>query len=123
MKTSVFFRLGLVLLLCSLASRVHAQAAPATPQPAHWNLETNRATRDHTTVRFYNGQDQLVYQETLPDLCLDLSRHSGRRRRRASQQLTVALQQVLHDPATGTGTLLAAQLGQNHRVPRSYAAR
>lgn len=73
-------------------------------------------------MRFYNGQDQLVYQETLPDLCLDLSRHSGRRRR-ASQQLTVALQQVLHDPATGTGTLLAAQLGQNRRAPRSYAAR
>ena len=120
MKTSVFFRLGLVLLLCSLASRVHAQAAPATPQPAYWNLETNRATLDHTIMRFYNGQDQLVYQETLPDLCLDLSRYSGRRRR-ASQQLTVALQQVLHDPATGP--LLAVQLGQNRRAPRFYAAR
>lgn len=122
MKTLVIFRLSLVLLFCAFSVLAHAQQPAAPAQPGYWNVETNLATRDYTTVRFYNGQDQLVYQETLPNLCLDLSRHSGRRRR-ASQQLTVALQQVLHDPAAGTGTLLAAQLGQNRRAPRSYAAR
>ena len=120
MKTLVIFRLSLVLLFCAFSELAHAQQPAAPAQLGYWNVETNLATRDYTTVRFYNGQDQLVYQETLPNLCLDLSRHSGRRRR-ASQQLTVALQQVLHDPATGT--LLAAQLGQNRRAPRSYAAR
>ena len=121
MKATAILRLSLVLVFCSLATLAQAQTQAAA-QPGYWNLETNLTTRDYTTVRFYNGQDQLVYQETIPNLCLDLSRRSGRSRR-TSQQLTVALQQVLRDPAAGTGTLLAAQLGQGRKAPHTYATR
>ena len=50
-------------------------------------------------MRFYNGQDQLVYQERLA-ACFDLARR-GHRSRRTSRWLTAALQRVLRDPRGG----------------------
>lgn len=122
MKTPTILRLSALLVCLCFTTLAPAQTAPVA-LPGYWNIETNLTTRDYTIVRFYNGQDQLVYEENLPNLCLDLSRRKARGRR-ISQQLTVALQQVLRDPATAQpATLLAQQFGPGHRVPRVYAAR
>jgi hypothetical protein len=89
----------------------------------YWNTETNLTTRDYTIVRFYNGQDQLVYEELLPNFCLDLSRRP-RICRRTKSQLDQTLQLVLSDPTLAQKpTLLATQFGQDRRVQRVYAVR
>lgn len=124
MKKSVIFRLSLLLFLFSVSPLAQAQApAASSARAGYWNVETNLTTRDYTIVRFYNGQDQLVYEETLPNLCLNLAARRGPCHR-ATRQLNLALQQVLRDPAAGQdNTLLAQQLGQSHRVQRVYAVR
>lgn len=125
MKKTLFAQLAVGLFLLLGATLGHAQT-PAQQQPAlpgYWNIETNLVTRDYTIVRFYNGQDQLVYEERLPGLCLDLSKRA-RLCQRTSRQLTVALQQVLHDAAAReSATLLAQQFGANRRMQRVYATR
>lgn len=73
-------------------------------------------------MRFYNGQDQLVYEERLPNLRLDLSK-GPRNCRRATDHLNAALQQALRDPAGPGTTLVAQQFGVDRRVQRVYAAR
>lgn len=125
MKNPLIFRLSLGLFLL-LSTLVHAQAQqPAALTPAgYWNVETNRTTRDHTIVRFYSAQDQLLYEERLDGLNLDL-RKGNRCCRRTSQQLNVALATVLRDPAAARrdAGLLAQQFGQDRRVQRVYAVR
>ncbi|MDB5235754.1 MAG: hypothetical protein JWR44_2747 [Hymenobacter sp.] len=123
MKNSSLLRLGALVFFLFLTSLAHAQTQPAA-LPGYWNVETNLTTRDYTLVRFYNGQDQLVYEENLPNLCLDLSRRRGQCRRTKSQ-LDATLQQVLRTPAdaSSSSTLLATQFGQDRRVQRVYATR
>ena len=122
MKNSAILRLSALLVCLFLTTLAQAQTAPAA-LPGYWNIETNLTTRDYTIVRFYNGQDQLVYEENLPNLCLDFSRRP-RQGRRTKSQLDATLQQVLRDPTSAQpATLLAAQFGQGHRVPRVYATR
>ncbi|GAB2965358.1 hypothetical protein GCM10027048_38790 [Hymenobacter coalescens] len=101
-----------------------ALARAQTRNSGYWNLETNLITRDFTVVRFYNAQDQLVYEERLSRLCLDLSRGSGVSRR-AVRQLNTALHQVLLNPqqAAQTTAWLDQTLGQNRRLQRTYAVR
>jgi hypothetical protein len=121
MKNVLIFRLSLLLVFGTLATVARAQTSAAPAPAGYWNTETNLTTHDHTTVRFYNAQDQLVYEETLPT-CLNLARRGPCRR--ATARLNLALEQVLRDPAAGQNkTLLAQQLGQTGRVPRAYAAR
>ncbi len=125
MKTSILVRLSLVLFLLLLSPLTHAQTRPtAAARPGYWNVETNLTTRDYTIVRFYNGQDQLVYEESLPNLCIDLAPRKGICRR-TTRQLNKTLEQLLRDPAAAgqTTTLLAQQFGQNRRVQRVYAVR
>lgn len=115
MRLTLFFACSLALFA---TTQSWAQARKTKPTlPSYWNLETNNLTRDYTIVRFYNNQDQLVYEERLDDLCLDLSK-----RRRASRQLAGALQQVLRERAAYTsGTLLAQQLAAKPRLQRAFA--
>ena len=122
MKKSATLRLSALLVFLFVSTLAQAQTTPAAP--GYWNIETNLTTRDYTIVRFYNGQDQLVYEENLPNLCLDFSRRAGQCRRTKSQ-LDATLQQVLRDPAAASqsASLLAVQFGQNRRVQRLYAAR
>lgn len=123
MKNAAIFRLSALFVCLLFATLAHAQMQPAAVLPGYWNIETNLTTRDYTIVRFYNGQDQPVYEERLDNLCLDLSRRP-RQSRRTKNQLGIALQQVLRDPASAQpATLLAQQLGEGRRVPRVYAAR
>ena len=116
MKSSVRFRLRLLLLLLLVPPLTRAQTRPtASDRAGYWNLEINRTTRDYTLVRFYNGQDQLLSEERLDGVCLDLARR-GHRTRRTQRQLNVALQQVLRAPAAAqTTTALALELGRPRR--------
>ena len=112
MKTSLIFCLSLVLLFF-VSTAAPAQDRPAAPTAGYWNVETNRTTRDYTIVRFYDGQDQLVYEERLAAY-FDLAR-PGHRTRRARRQLTAALQRVLRNPTTAAQTAgLALMLGRAH---------
>ncbi len=123
MKTAVILRLSLALFVLLLSTRARAQSAlPASA--GYWNIETNLTTRDYTLVRFYNAQDQLVYQERLDHLCLNLVKGTGLCRRTGAQ-LNLVLARVLADPpaAQQSNTLLAQQLAQNRRVQRVYAVR
>jgi hypothetical protein len=124
MKNFTSLRLSLLLAFLGFAPLAWAQAPAATSAvPGYWNTETNLTTRAYTIVRFYNGQDQLVYEEFLSNFCLDLSRRPGLCRRTKSQ-LDETLQRVLRDPALARKpTLLATQFGQDRRVQRVYAAR
>ncbi|MCB2376614.1 hypothetical protein LGH70_03415 [Hymenobacter sp. BT635] len=125
MKTNLIFRFLLAALLLP-ASLAFAGPRPprSVPSQGYWNVETNLTTRDYTIIRFYNDQDQLVYEERIDNLCLDLSSGSGLCRRTANQ-LNSALRQVLLNPAAPqqNPTLLAQQFGQNRRVQRVYAVR
>jgi hypothetical protein len=106
--------------LALLATQSWAQARTTKSSlPGYWNLETNSKTRDYTIVRFYNNQDQLVYEERLNNLCLDLSKG-----RRTTRQLTRALQHVLGERAVYTSNiLLAQQLAAKRRFQRAFAVR
>lgn len=127
MKTGLFFPFALAALCCFTAPAAQAQApaAPAAALPGYWNLEINLTTHDYTIVRFYDGHDQLVYEERLPGLCLNLAKGPRRCRQHTSQQLTLALQQVLRDPAHAAlaTAALTRQLGQDRREQRLYAVR
>ncbi|UOQ69728.1 hypothetical protein [Hymenobacter volaticus] len=113
----LFFAFSLLLLV---TTQSWAQARTTESSlPGYWNIETNSKTRDYTIVRFYNNQDQLVYEERLNDVCLDLSKG-----RRTSRQLARALQRVLRERAVYTsGTLLAQQLAAKPRFQRAFAVR
>ncbi len=123
MKTSLPFRLLLLAGFLTCASGATAQSA--LPLAAgYWNVETNLTTRDCTIVRFYNAQDQSVYQERLNHLCLSFAKGTGPCRSTGAQ-LNQVLARVLADPqaARQSTYLLAQQLEQNRRVQRVYAAR
>lgn len=131
MKTLLFRLFPLLFLLGAPTGGLHAQSSAQVARPAllkgYWNLETNLTTRDYTMVRFYNDQDQLVYEERLDNLDLNLARGNGRCRRTA-RQLDQALQLALRDPEGAglatAGTMLALHLqNQGRRARRAIAAR
>ncbi|GAA4495139.1 hypothetical protein GCM10023172_06350 [Hymenobacter ginsengisoli] len=121
MKTNLLARLVLAGAISCAAKAAAQQPLPAAASGGYWNLETNLTTRNYTLVRFYNAQDQLVYEERLDNLCLDLS-NSRPICRRLKQQLDLALQQVLAHPgpATPPPTMLAQQLSTSRRLQRVY---
>ncbi|UOQ68740.1 hypothetical protein [Hymenobacter volaticus] len=123
MKIALLLRLA-VSLLCFTTSTSSIAQTPAKPaMSGYWNAETNLSTRDYTIVRFYNGQDQLVYEERLDNLCLDLAKGNGRCRR-TSRKLAATLQLVLREPSVcASGTLLAQQFNSTRRLQRAYAIR
>lgn len=121
MKATLLFRLAISLLCLVASSSSIAQIRPTPDVPGYWNVETNLTTRNYTFVRFYNEQDQLVYEERLDNLCLDLAKGNGRCRR-ASRKLANTLQRVLREPSVcASGTLLAQQFSSKKRLPRAYA--
>ncbi|WP_375434371.1 hypothetical protein [uncultured Hymenobacter sp.] len=123
MKTALFRCLAFsLLLLATTQSLAQARTAPLASL-GYWNVETNLTTRDHSIVRFYDHQNQLVYEERLPNLCLDLSKGTSCCRR-TSRQLGRTLRLVLREPAVcASGTLLAQKFDSDRRSQRAYAAR
>lgn len=123
MKTRLIFCLSLLLLNCGAVLAQSPDGPSPTLLTGYWNVETNLTTRDYTIVRFYNGQDQLVYEERLDDFCLNLRRKCPSARR-AHKQLNVALQQLLQQPENSRNTaLLAQQFKADKRYLRVYAVR
>ncbi|MDF7814761.1 hypothetical protein [Hymenobacter sp. YC55] len=123
MKTTLLFRLAISLLCLVASTSSIAQTRPIPDVHGYWNAETNLTTRNYTLVRFYNEQDQLVYEERLDNLCLDLAKGNGRCRR-TSRKLATTLQRVLRDPSVcASGTLLAQQFSSKKRLQRAYAVR
>ena len=120
MKNSLILRLLVLLLFLANAPLVRAQQPAAVP--GYWNVETNLTTRAYTIVRFYNGQDQLVYEENLPNCCLDFTCRKARGRR-VARRLNGSLQLVLRNPAAVPAHLLATHLKLSRRIARSYASR
>ncbi len=129
MKTFLSIRLafGLLLLLSSL--RGGAQTQPVAALPGYWSLGVNPTTRDHTIIRFYNGQNQVVYEEALPQL-LDLNRVPPSARALITDHLSWALQWVLRNPASASqnGSVLSPdfapkQFALRRFVPRQFALR
>ncbi|HEX8656683.1 MAG TPA: hypothetical protein VF690_04080 [Hymenobacter sp.] len=110
MKNTAHFSLGLVLLALSCSPGVaSAQDSPATaPGTGYWNLETNLAIPRRSLVRFYNGQHQLVHEESLIGRCLN-QRH--RLRRRTMRHLNGTLARVLQAPCLENQTPSRALLG------------
>jgi hypothetical protein len=80
--------------------------------PDYQNLKTNLTTRNYPFVRFYDGHSQLVYEERLPQLCLNLGKGSC-----CCRQRTQALQLALHDLAHAAQATAAVW----PRLPRGAA--
>ena len=123
MKTAFLFRLAVSLLCLVASTSSFAQTLAKVAKSGYWNAETNLTTRNYTIVRFYDGQDQLVYEERLDNLCLDLAKGNGRCRR-TSRKLATTLQLVLRESSVcASGTLLAQQFNSTRRAQRAYASR
>ena len=109
MKAPANFGLGLVLLALACSPRIAAaQAGPAkSPDAGYWNVETNLATPRRSLVRFYNGQHQLVHEESLLGRYLK-QRHRLRPRtvRHLNGVLARALQAPRFENQTPSRTLL-----------------
>ncbi|MDB5264016.1 MAG: hypothetical protein JWQ14_3299 [Adhaeribacter sp.] len=87
MKENILKILLLVLLLgCSTLSGSFAQTM--LPGQNYWVVETNLKQRDYTLVRFYNQNNELLYEERLTGKYLDISRP------RYVKRLNLALRQV-----------------------------
>ena len=65
------------LFACTALS-ASAQSTDAAKEP-YWVVETNTVTRDHTIVRFYSQQHELVYEEKLQGVHLDATRKRTRK--------------------------------------------
>ena len=92
---------------------------PATQELAgYWMVETSFTLHKYSMVRFYDGHDNLVYEEGLAILFSDLSKRS---QRRVASQIAIVLQCVLFRSATqASGNLLAQQLRSRGLMQRSY---
>jgi hypothetical protein len=96
-KKLIYPILLLPALLTSGLTAAQAQD-PARMKGAYWVVETNRYDPSYSIVRFYDHQDQLLYEEKIRGVSLDITRP------RTQRLLNKALQQ-----ATGN-TLVAGQL-------------
>jgi hypothetical protein len=124
MKTSLLSRLSLSCVLLALpVSMAMAQTkvyseAPIIAKTGYWTLQTDSQARDHTLVRFYNDQHELLYEEQLKGVCLDPCK-SLAAHRRISRMLGTTLQQVqrLHNNSVVSTNMVAL----NRHTQRLYA--
>ncbi|WP_375435193.1 hypothetical protein [uncultured Hymenobacter sp.] len=126
MKTSLLSRLSLVCLLLilsatmAMAQQVVYTESPVIATSGYWNLITDQSNRDHTVVRFYNDQHELLYEERLEGLCLDPCK-SRAAHRRVARMLGATLQQVQR---MQSNSMVSTKLiALNRHTLRAYAAR
>ncbi len=126
MKSSLLSRLSLVCLLLMLsATMAMAQVsvyseAPVVAKSGYWNLVTDKSTRDYTLVRFYNDQNELLYEERLNGICLD-SWQSPAAHRRIARMLGTTLRQV--QQLQSKELISKRMLELNREMQRLYAVR
>ena len=126
MKTSLISRLITVgvTLACSttlaLADPVIYTEAPVVAKTGYWTIVTDSQVRDHSTVRFYNDQHELLYEEKLNGVYLDPTK-SVAAHRRISKMLGTALQQVQR---MQTNCVVSTNMvALNRHTQRLYAVR
>lgn len=96
MKKTIFFCLLALQVAAGFVGASPAAAAVSAPVVTvgmgYWNVETN-VSQPFTTVRFFNAQHRLVYEERAEGLRLNLT-HFRPARRRAILILDQALVQL-----------------------------
>lgn len=126
MKTSFFSRLSLIclpLLLSATMATAQKTLYSETPMVAksgYWCLQTDSQDRDHTLVRFYNDQHQLMYEELLNGPCLAATL-SPAAHRRVARTLGTALQQIQRMQSNSVVSVQLATL--NRYTQRQLAMR
>ena len=114
MKTTAAFRLSLCLGLLSFPLLAPAQLRPVVPVGVgYWNIESNLACPARVTVRFYNGQHQLLHAEQAVGRRFIIRRN--RIQLRTINELNVALQHVLREPQLVAGATVLARPQQPAR--------
>ncbi len=97
MKTIAIFRLSAVLLLLSCSTLASAQTRPVVSvTEGYWNLISNLSYPKQATIRFYNGQHQLLHEKQVVGKRYVM--HRNMIRRRTMSELNTALQEVLRTP-------------------------
>ncbi len=86
------FALKTTLSALLLAYALLPAAAQTTPS-GYWVVETNERTRDQSVVKFYDLNDQLLYEERLEGVHLDVAR--GKNRRLLTQMLNQVVNRTL----------------------------
>ncbi|TGD80771.1 hypothetical protein [Hymenobacter wooponensis] len=126
MKTSLISRLSALCLtlVCSttlaMADPVIYTESPIVAKSGYWTIVTDPQLRDHSTVRFYNDQHELLYEEQLNGVYLDPSK-SLAAHHRISKMLGTTLQQVqrLNTKCAVSSNMVAL----NRHTQRLYAVR
>ncbi|QCR23379.1 hypothetical protein [Pontibacter sp. SGAir0037] len=85
-----FLKTALVLFGLSLSSTAALAQAPG-PKQGYWNVEAVPGKQKFSVVRFYNPQNQLVYEEKMEGIFLDMTRKS------TIKLLNNSLQQVVNN--------------------------
>lgn len=101
MNTISYIRLAVMAALFSTAS-ISAQAqsrqAPVVPREGFWVIET--PPKGHQcTVRFYDNQNQLIYEETI-DRRLNIARRQTKRNLNAALEQAVFVWNATHKVPT-----------------------
>ncbi|TGE08729.1 hypothetical protein [Hymenobacter fodinae] len=126
MKTSLLSRLSAVclFLVCATtlakADPVVYTESPIIAKTGYWTIVTDSQIRDRSTVRFYNDQHELLYEEQLNGVYLDPSK-SLAAHRRISKMLGTTLQQVQR---LSTNCVVSTHMvALNRHTQRLYAVR
>lgn len=109
MKTTAIFRLSAALLILSCSTLASAQNRPTVSvREGYWNLISNLSCPKQATVRFYNGQHQLLHEKQVVGKRFVMKRNLIRPR--TMSELNVALQQVLlREPQLAASTTVPAK--------------
>lgn len=91
--------LGIVI---SIGAR--AQEKKETANFAHWVIESNVKSPKISVVKFYNDQQELIYQETISGKRMNI------KRTKIKKGLDQALAQLIDSPVTKNTTLLASRV-------------
>ncbi len=84
MKTSKLIATAALLVAAfALSTATEAKPKKNSLKGAFWTVKTNIITQDHTLVRFYDANDQIMHEETLAGTHVELNKKSIRKLNKA----------------------------------------
>lgn len=101
MNTTSFLRLAVMAVLLSTASfstQAQSKQAPVVSREGFWVIETPPKSRQ-CIVRFYNNQNQLIYEETI-DRRLNIARRQTKRNLNAALEQAIFVWNTTHKVPT-----------------------
>ncbi|MDF7810645.1 hypothetical protein [Hymenobacter sp. YC55] len=108
MKTTAVFRWSAALFLLSCSTLASAQSRPTVSvRDGYWNLISNLSCPTQATVRFYNGQHQLLHEKQVAGKRFVMKRNLIRPR--TMSELNATLYQVLRETQPATDATVSAQ--------------